>query len=382
MSNETRQWDWVSVVFLTATPVLALAGGIWHVRAYGLHPVEIALFFVFYVFTGLSITAGYHRLFAHRSYDCHPAVKAFFLIFGAAAIENSVLRWARDHRIHHQKVDTAEDPYNIRRGLFYAHMGWIFYKNSDARDFKCAPDLARDPMVVWQDKYYLPILVTVGFALPTAIGAAFGRPLGGFLWGGLIRAVLVQHMTFFINSLAHYFGSQPYSIDNTARDSWWLAFLTYGEGYHNFHHRFAADYRNGHRWYHFDPSKWTINALSRVGLASRLTRYREEHILRARIETDLKRIEQRLAAQPAELSQKLWDRLESAREQLEAACAAFQEAKIGYRDLKRSMLANSRAARRQWRESVRLKSFELQAAQARWALLIAALGRMHGTHIA
>jgi stearoyl-CoA desaturase (Delta-9 desaturase) len=381
MPPKPQRLDWVNIGFLSITPLLALLGGALYTAWYGIHPVEIALFFTFYVLTGLSITAGYHRLLAHRAYDCHPAVKAFFLLFGAAAIENSALRWARDHRIHHQSVDTDKDPYNIKRGLFYAHMGWIFYRVGDERDYKCAPDLVKDPMLAWQHKYYLPILIGVGFAVPTLIGSLIGRPMGGFLWGGLIRAVVVQHMTFCINSLAHYFGSQPYSLDNTARDSGWLALFTYGEGYHNFHHRFAADYRNGHRWHHFDPSKWTIYLLSRLGLASRLTRYREEHILKARIETDLKLLERRLAAHPVELKRSLWERLESARAQLEAACAAAQEAQLRYRELKRSVIADAKAARKHWRQSLRLRSFEFQAAQARWALLVAALSRLHGPHL-
>jgi len=371
-----RSYAWVNIAFLTLTPPLAVVLTGYYIANYGIHWMELFAFFSLYMMTGFGITAGYHRYFSHLSYQAHWSVRLLHLVFGAGAMENSALKWCRDHRLHHQKVDTPDDPYNINESFYFAHMGWIFYKAPLDRDFTCAPDLMRDPLVRWQDKYYLPLAVFVCFAIPTLLGALVGRPFGGFVIGGLLRVVIVQHLTFCINSLAHYFGSRPYSIDNTARDSWWLAFITYGEGYHNFHHRFAADYRNGYKWYQWDPTKWWILLLKKLGLVTRLTKYSEEHILKARIETDVKRVQLHLQTAPEKLMARLEPRIAAARAQLEAAYARWETAKIRYRDLKHSLA--EKATRKQWKLRVREYNFQFRAAQARWALMVAALCRFSG----
>ncbi|PCI40664.1 MAG: hypothetical protein COB53_00630 [Elusimicrobia bacterium] len=377
-----RKLSLLNSVFMTTTPFLAVGLSIYYLITQGLHWGDVALFGAMYILTGMAITAGYHRYYSHRAYDCHWAVQLFYLLFGAAAIENSALKWCRDHRLHHQKVDTDEDPYNIKKGFFYAHMGWIFYETPKDRTFACVPDLQRDPLVQWQNNHFFKILIVVGFVMPTLIGAAYGRPLGGFLFGGLVRAVFVQHTTFLINSAAHYFGTRPYSVNNTARDTWWLAFFTYGEGYHNFHHRFGADYRNGYKWYQFDPTKWWIKTLNVVGLSWRLTRFRAEHILKARIEADIRRVQLKIADAPDALSARIQKRMADAQLQLETAYNRLAEAKIRYRKLKRSVVASSEIATtrlanslEQWKLRNRQYKFQFRAAQARWALLIAAFSR-------
>ncbi|UPT72716.1 MAG: fatty acid desaturase [Elusimicrobiota bacterium] len=193
----------------------------WH---YGFTWLELANFLVMFVLTSVSITGGYHRLFSHKSYEASTPLKLFYLVFGAAAVENSLLKWASDHRYHHSYVDQPEDPYNILKGGLYAHMGWIFLKDTrDERRFGNVPDLMKDKLVMWQHRYYLPLVILFTFALPTWIGLIQGRPVGGLLWGGFLRVVMVHHTTFFINSLAHLYGTKPYSLKDTARDSWWLA---------------------------------------------------------------------------------------------------------------------------------------------------------------
>lgn len=371
------QYSWSNILFLTLSPVAALVGVVWYSLYYGVHASDIGIFFLFYVLTGMGITAGYHRCFAHKSYEARPLLQLFYLLFGAAALQNSVLRWGRDHRIHHQKVDSDEDPYSIMKGAFYAHIGWIFVKHDTDEDFSSVPDLAKNPLVRWQDRHYLPIAIGTGFVLPTLIGWMFGRPMAGFLWGGLVRVVVVHHMTFCINSLAHMFGNQPYTLDNSARDSWWLAFITYGEGYHNFHHRFAADYRNGIRWYHWDPTKWWIKAMNAFGLVTRLTRYRDEQILKARLETDLARVKLHLAAAPESLAQRMEKRLAAARAHLEASHQSWDEAKRRYKAMKRSAVARSRRSLELWRLQVQQYMVQYQLAQARWGLLVAACARVH-----
>jgi stearoyl-CoA desaturase (delta-9 desaturase) len=180
-------------------------------------------------------------------------------------------------------VDTDEDPYSIQKGFFYAHIGWVFLKEDEQYKDKFAPDLEADPLVKWQNKYNVSISIIVGFLLPTLVGWAFGRPFAGLIWGGFARVVITHHCTFFINSLCHMWGSQPFNTSGSARDNFILAFFTYGEGYHNFHHKFEGDYRNGIRWYHWDPTKWTIKTLSYFKMTWNLRKISEFEILRAKL---------------------------------------------------------------------------------------------------
>jgi stearoyl-CoA desaturase (delta-9 desaturase) len=283
--TQKKPYDWVNIAFLTSTPLLALSLTIYFQLTYTGSTVGFWLLaLVMAIFTGLSITAGYHRLISHRAYDAHWSVKLFFLIFGAAAFENSALKWCSDHRVHHHHVDHDEDPYNINKGFFYAHIGWIFFKQNDTNPFenRYAKDLVKDKLVNWQHRYYLALSVLVGLILPGVIGYMMGSFLGGIAIGGFLRLVLVHHSTFFINSLCHVIGSQTYSKEHSARDSFVMALLTYGEGYHNFHHTFPSDYRNGIKWYHFDPTKWLIKTLTVVGLAEKLKKAPERLINEAK----------------------------------------------------------------------------------------------------
>ena len=266
------RFSWVNASVLTSTPIAAVALAAWYVSAQGFVWTDLVPFVAMYFGTGLAITAGYHRYYAHRTYACHPIVQALVLIFGAAAVQNSALAWVSDHRYHHRHVDEDADPYNIQRGFFWAHIGWIFFDEPGGRDHSNVRDLERSRLIRLQARFYVPLAVAVGLGVPFLIGLAFDRPWGGMLWGGLVRTVVVHHCTFLINSAAHYFGKRPYSTEVSARDSAWLALLSYGEGYHNFHHAFPGDYRNGIAWYHWDPTKWTIRGLSFARLAWGLRR--------------------------------------------------------------------------------------------------------------
>jgi len=242
--------------------------------------LTLGLAFLWLWLSGMAITAGYHRLYAHRSYRSAAPVRAFFLIFGAVAVQNSALRWAADHRVHHANTDTERDPYSIKRGFWWAHVGWVLTKRKEVSG---APaDLLKDPLIRWQHKYYVPIAGVFGALLPAAIGSLWGDAWGCFLVVGFLRLVIQWHCTFSINSLAHFIGSRPYNATITARDSFITALVSFGEGYHNFHHAFQADYRNGVRWFDFDPAKWLIFGLSRVRLAWDLRRTPGAAIARAR----------------------------------------------------------------------------------------------------
>ena len=144
------------------------------------------------------------------------------------------MKWASEHRRHHRKVDTNEDPYTIKKGFWYAHIGWLFFKEEPRYQGQYADDLKADWMVRLQHNYYRAIAIFVGFGIPTLIGWAFGDALGGFLWGGILRIVICHHFTFFINSLCHMWGRQTYSDTVTARDNSFLAVLTYGGGVSQF----------------------------------------------------------------------------------------------------------------------------------------------------
>jgi stearoyl-CoA desaturase (delta-9 desaturase) len=293
----------------------------------GFHWGQVILGVVLYIVTGISITAGYHRLFAHKAYDAHFLVKLFFLIFGAATFQNSVLKWASDHRLHHTKVDSEEDPYSIQEGFFYAHMGWVFLKkNCEIKD-RYAKDFLSDKLILWQHKYYLLISVIAGLVLPAVLGQVFCNSwLGGLAIGGFVRVVFVHHCTFFINSLCHYLGTTPYTDSNSAKDSWYMALLTFGEGYHNFHHFFQTDYRNGIYWYQFDPTKWLINFLRSFGLAYKLKLTPQDKILAARMQMKIKALKLRMAQ-----DLKFQEEVEALKTRVLEALKNFQELQRQYK---------------------------------------------------
>ena len=238
---------------------------------YGYSWLDWTMFGMLYVLTGLGITVGYHRLMAHRSFDCPDWVKTGFLIAGGWALENSAFKWAADHIRHHAHTDHEQDPYNAQRGFWYSHCGWLFFTDTHT-DEKYASRLRQDRVVMWQHRYYMPIVAS-GLGLTFVVGFLYNGWMGGigcFLLAGVGRTFAVLNSTFCINSICHLWGRQPYGQANSSRDSWLVSLVTFGEGYHNYHHTYQSDYRNGPRWYNFDPSKWIIFVLSKMGLASSL----------------------------------------------------------------------------------------------------------------
>lgn len=282
-SNTRRRYriDWVNFPFLLFAH-LAAAFAIVYLAAIHFSWWTVGFGVVWLALCGLSITAGYHRLLSHRAYAASPLLRALYLAFGAASVQNSALRWSADHRAHHANVDQEDDPYNIKRGFWWAHIGWVVFNVPRARNMALVRDLEKDPLVRFQHRYYVPLAVLFGAVLPLVIGAAWGDPIGAMLVAGWLRLVVQWHATFSVNSLAHWVGRQPYSKRHSARDSFFVALVTFGEGYHNFHHQFQIDYRNGVRWYHFDPTKWWVWTAAKVGLAGGLRRVPKERIDAAR----------------------------------------------------------------------------------------------------
>ena len=259
---------WTTIAGLSFIHLAGIAGLVWIVLNPSLPTLLMTA--VLYVACGLGITAGYHRLFAHRTYSAVAPVRWALLAFGAATFQNSALSWSADHRAHHADTDGAADPHAVTRGAWFAHVGWLFRRREASADVTRLTDLAAVRSIRLQHRFYVFIAIGVGLLLPTVIAAQWGDPWGGLLVGGFLRTAVMLQATFCVNSLAHLIGKRRYDTRSSARDSVVTALITFGEGYHSFHHRFPFDYRNGPRWWQYDPGKWLIWTLGRLHLADRI----------------------------------------------------------------------------------------------------------------
>ena len=355
--------EWVTSIFLIGTALGALTVVPWFIWNHWSTDLGwgfiLSLFVFYYYATGFGITLGYHRLFSHLSFKAKWPVKLFTLLFGAASFENSALDWSADHRIHHKHVDEDEDPYDISKGFFYAHIGWLLFRLKPKPPVTNVKDLEADPLVMWQHRHVQTIAVIVGFVIPTLLGWAYGHyvtgtpgetALAGFLIVGLLRTVVVQQGTFCINSLCHMVGRQPYSTRHSARDSASVALLTFGEGYHNYHHEFQHDYRNGVKPWQFDPTKWIIWTLAKVGLASDLRTVPDTRILAAEVKerskslaTDTQRLAERLDARTRELRARTIASLQGIAADLSERAEALRELAATQAEVGRETLDEVRA---------------------------------------
>ena len=264
---------WLNIMVFAVTNLVTLVGVPVYALMHGFDGWQIAAMVLAIGFCEISITAGYHRLWAHKAYQAHGLVRLIFMIGGTFATQNSILHWVSDHRRHHRHVDdTQHDPYSASRGFWYSHIGWMLREYGSDQDYKYnnCNDLKQDKIVMWQHRHYLPLVLAVNMSIPVLLGLWHGDMLGMILLLGFARLVISHHFTFFINSLAHIWGRQPYSDQNSSRDNGFLAILTMGEGYHNFYHAFQRDYRNGIHWWQFDPTKWLIQSLALIGMADKL----------------------------------------------------------------------------------------------------------------
>ena len=368
-----RNVRWTNSAFLIGTLLTSFIGLPIFIYHYGgqinwwLHG---SVFVAMFIASGLSITLGYHRLFSHLSFKASWPVRLLTLIFGATAMENSALEWCSDHRRHHKHTDDDEDPYNIQRGFFFAHMGWIMMRPIGGESpLTNVNDLKRDPLVRFQHKWWAAIGILVGFGLPALIGYLFEGGIGaasGLLIGGVTRLVAVHHMTFFINSLCHTLGHQPYSDRCSAKDSWIMALFTFGEGYHNFHHEFQHDYRNGVKFWQFDPTKWTIHILEKIGMASKLRRVADETILMAEIYQKQRTVAERLEKQEQNICEKTQKLFTDAQEQLNKAHEAWEEATKEHMKAVRQKLESTREQLIELQQKVEKTVEELREAMNIW----------------
>ena len=359
--------NWLNSTFLIATPILAIIGVIFHYSFFGSPGLtELFVFLSLYFACGLSITVGYHRLFSHRSHEASWPLVLFYAIFGAGAFQNSIIEWCSDHRKHHKYTDGEDDPYSASRGFWYSHMGWIMVEEENFQnDFSNVNDLKQSRIIMWQHRNIFLIGAISGIIFPLAIGyviGGIGTAIGCLVWGGIVRIVFVHHGTFLINSAAHIWGIQPYSQENTSRDSFWLAFLTFGEGYHNFHHTFQADYRNGHKWYHWDPSKWWIKVASWFGMTKDLHRIPNKSIESQRMKTAFEN-----NSDVEQISNELRDKLAQCIQQLRKGFSDLIKRRDEYKAAKLERKKESKEVwkRRKGSYKARIKQCKVIIAQAR-----------------
>ena len=266
---------------ITVLPFLGLILVGWQLWDEALSWSDIAVFLIVYSLTGLGITIGFHRLLTHRSFKTKPWLRFTFAALGSAAIEGPVISWVADHRKHHAFSDQPGDPHSPHvdhghgltgalRGLFHAHVGWLFIHTDRANKERYAPDLMSDPVIRYVDRTFF-IWVFVGLLFPFLLGWAIGGTLlaglTGLLWGGLVRMLVLHHVTYSINSLCHFFGRRDYATDDESRNLLWLAPLSFGESWHNNHHAFPTSAHHGLRWWQVDVSAMVIRGLEKVGLA-------------------------------------------------------------------------------------------------------------------
>lgn len=271
MSNfKHKMYQWGLGLFLAGYHLAILVLVPLFIIKFGLPSIGLSICaFVLFVLSGICITGGYHRYYSHRSFKASPIVEWFLLFWGTVAVQGSALRWSYEHRLHHAYVDEDKDPYSVKRGFWYAHFLWLFDKPEEVNP-KLVGDLLKNKLVVFQDKYFGILALLTNTLVIVAVGLLCHSMLGAFIFAGLLRMGVLHHFTWFINSLAHTWGSQTYSKEHTAVDNYMISLVTFGEGYHNYHHTFCSDYRNGISWYHFDPTKWFIWILNKLGLAKDL----------------------------------------------------------------------------------------------------------------
>jgi stearoyl-CoA desaturase (Delta-9 desaturase) len=278
--------DRTVTALITIVPFLLIGLAAWHAwnQILGWH--DLAVFALTYALTGLGVTVGFHRHLTHRSFETSRGLRATLAALGSAAIEGPVISWVADHRKHHTFSDEEGDPHSPHvghggglrgtlRGLFHAHVGWLFIHDQRGSKVRYAPDLVRDPVIRLIDRTFF-LWVLVGLAIPFGLGVALGGTvaagLTALLWGGGVRMFVVHHLTYSINSLCHVFGRRPFETGDRSSNLAWLAPFTFGEAWHNNHHAFPTSAVHGLGRWQFDPSALVISGLEKLGLVWNVVR--------------------------------------------------------------------------------------------------------------
>jgi stearoyl-CoA desaturase (Delta-9 desaturase) len=278
---EHETLDRVANIIVTVVPLVLLGVAIWLAWGGTLHWQDLVVLVVSYILTVIGVTVGYHRLFTHRSFKTNRPLRALLAVLGSAAVEGPVIEWVSTHRKHHAFTDLPGDPHSPHvdcgtgfrgaiKGLFHAHVGWMFRGIDRANPGRYAKDLLADPVIRLVDRAFL-LWVLLGLAFPFGLGVALtGSIIGGLtglLWGGAVRILFLHHATFSINSLCHFFGRRRFDTGDESRNLAWLALPTFGEAWHNNHHAFPTSAHHGLTRWQLDPGGWLIDAFERLGLA-------------------------------------------------------------------------------------------------------------------
>jgi stearoyl-CoA desaturase (delta-9 desaturase) len=288
--GEEEAW-WMNGAFVIVTHIISLISILTYTPTY----YTWVMVFLISQLAMLGITVGYHRLWSHQAYEARLPLRFFLSVLGTLGFQGSIKWWVLRHRLHHRFTDTEHDPYSAAKGFWFSHMGWIFKKPYYPRmKLVDASDLNADSIVRFQHKYYVPLALSVGIVFPTFLASLWGDAIGGLLFGGFFSRVIIWHSTFCINSFAHWAGEQLYSNEVSARGNLFLALLTHGEGYHNFHHEFPKDFRNGYRLFDWDPSKWFIYTLHTLtNQVPKLSRVPENEVRKAMINMEAIKIQEK-----------------------------------------------------------------------------------------
>ena len=269
----------------TVAPLVGVLAAMVVLWRNGLSALDLAIFATLYVFTTVGVTVGYHRLFTHRSFDTPAPVRAVLAIAGSMSLQGAVIEWVAIHRRHHAFADAYGDPHSPHletasglrgtlRGLYHAHVGWLF-KTEYTEPSRWAPDLLEDPVLVRVNRAF-PFLTVTSIVLPAIIGGVvtgtFGGALSAFLWGSVVRIFLLHHITWSINSICHFFGERPFDARDESTNNWPLSLLSFGESWHNNHHAFPSSARHGILRGQIDLSWRVIRTLELLGLARNVRR--------------------------------------------------------------------------------------------------------------
>ena len=331
-----KRLHWVALLFIPSyhlALIIALPVYLMHER-----PSAALLWLTagLWVATLMSITTGYHRLYSHATYKTNRVAELVFLFFATVAGQGSALRWSHDHRIHHRHVDTDQDPYGTPKGFWHSHVLWMFLPPPAWRP-RLVRDLLANPLVAFQHRHYGLLFAGSNLLIVLAAGLALGDLAGSFVFLFLLRLAVAHHCTWFINSIAHIWGSKPFSTEHSAVNNFLIALLTFGEGYHNYHHTFAGDYRNGVRWYQFDPPKYLIWLMSKLGLARDLRRINALTIRRRLLLADRKLLLDHLERVVLSETRQWAERIEQASQALNERIAALGATTERYRRLKQGL---------------------------------------------
>jgi len=263
--------NWPMIIYISLAHVAALVG-IYSIPFCSWKTLLWA--FILWPISGLGITAGSHRLWAHRSYKASWGLRAFLMLANSIANQGSIWHWSRDHRVHHKHSETPSDPHNATRGFFYAHMGWLFVKKDPAvvaaGKLLNFDDLAADELVMFQKKYDPWFALFMCFIMPGLVCTLWGDNFWNGYWvAGALRYVYVLHCTWCVNSVAHLWGDRPYDPKSNPAENIFVAICAIGEGWHNWHHKYPYDYAASEmgffaRW---NPTKFFIDTCCFLGVA-------------------------------------------------------------------------------------------------------------------